>query len=121
MWPKSWIAGKENALRELQEWSGATAQAWEYSVSHSQLLIRLHREGSGGIGSLFVLLKCCERVSFENTWADANIAIEESSGKYGPAFTVTDADRLSVVASVVFVTRLEHYGIRLRDQIEENA
>ncbi len=105
MWPKSWIKGKGAVLGELESWRGATAQAWAYSVSHSQLLVRLYREEDlkgSTLVSFYICLKGCGRVSFVDIWRDCAIQIEEREGKYGREFVVSDGDRLRVECSSVF-------------------
>src|SRR3989338_1802803 len=100
MWPKSWIEGSADVRRELERWRGATAQAWAYSVSHSQFLVRLYREEASRSDvrppSLFLYLKGCDRVSFSDTWRSASVRVEERKGEFGPRFFISDAERLSV-------------------------
>src|SRR4051812_1447587 len=113
MWPRSWIRGRDEVLRELKRWDGATAQAWAYSVSHSQLLVRLYREERSREASrppsLFLYLKGCERVSFSGLWRTAKITIEKKEGLYGAEFIVADGDRLSVVCIAVFAAESVEY------------
>jgi hypothetical protein len=103
MWPEHWIEGIENVQLELRRWKGAVGQGWAYSVSHSQLLVRVYREEAGGTRSptsLWLYLKDCYRVSFQDLWRGADIQIEQRPGKYGPEFIVTDGDRLFVHCGV---------------------
>jgi hypothetical protein len=105
MWPKSWITGRADVLHELESWRGATAQAWAYSVSHSQFLVRLYREEDlkgSPLVSLYLYLKVCDRVSFVGIWRDASIQIAERAGKYGREFVVSDGDRLRIECGAVF-------------------
>jgi hypothetical protein len=105
MWPEHWISGLEAVQKELHRWEGAdsVAQGWLYSVSHSQLLIRIYRQqgtGSPSATSLYLYLKDCRRVSFHDLWRDVRIRIEGQPGKFGPEFIVTDGDRLFVHCGV---------------------
>jgi hypothetical protein len=105
MWPQNWIEGKDEVLRELRRWEGATAQSWAYSVSHSQFLVRLYREEElkqASPRSLYLYLKSCDRVSFTNLWHSAKIQIKETNGKTGPKFVVSDGDRLFVQCGATF-------------------
>ncbi len=105
MWPKHWISGLVDVQRELRKWEGAdsVAQGWVYSVSHSQLLIRIYRQqgaGSPSPTSLYLYLKDCYRVSFHDLWRDVHIKIEERPGKFDPEFFISDGDRLLVHCGV---------------------
>jgi hypothetical protein len=108
MWPQSWIKGKEDVLRELKHWEGAKAQAWAYSVSHGQFLVRLYREEGHqkheSPSSLYMYLKVCDRVEFDSLWRDAHIHIDEKKGEHGPEFIVSDGNRLSITCGAVFAT-----------------
>lgn len=79
MWPQEWKRGTHEVSSELKKWAGGVAQGWAYSVSHSQLLIRLFREEGQQRSrtSLYLYLKDCNKVTFTDTWRDANITIEE--------------------------------------------
>jgi hypothetical protein len=101
MWPEHWISGLADVQKELRRWEGqdAMAQGWAYSVSHSQLLVRIYRQhGSDGPSptSLWLYLQDCYRVSFNDVWRDVHIQVEERPGKFGPEFILTDRDRLFV-------------------------
>ena len=105
MWPEQWIEGLADVQKELHRWEGAdsVAQGWAYSVSHSQLLVRIYRQqgvGSPSPTSLWLYLKDCYRVSFHDLWRDVRVRIEERPGKFGPEFIVTDGDRLFVHCGV---------------------
>ena len=104
MWPKHWISGVEDVQKELHRWKGAVGQGWAYSVSHSQLLVRIYREQQGGSPSptsLWLYLMDCHRVSFHDLWREVDIQIEQHPGKFGPEFIVRDADRLFVHCGVL--------------------
>jgi len=102
MWPKHWISGMGDVQKELHRWKGADGQAWGYSVSHSQLLIRIFREQENKRSrtSLYLYLKDCYRVSFNDSWRDVDIQIQEEPGKFGPEFIIADSDRLFVHCGV---------------------
>ena len=120
MWPQSWTKGREEVLRELRSWQGATAQGWAYSVSHSQFLVRLYRDEDlkgSPIVSLYLWLKSCDRVSFCDVWRGAHISIEEKEGQYGPEFIVTDGERLHVQCGAIFATSASE-SVRLEDQLK---
>ena len=104
MWPEHWIKGLD-VQKELHRWKGtdSVAQGWAYSVSHSQLLVRIYRQqgsGSPSRTSLYLYLKDCYRVSFHDIWRDVCVRIEEKPGKFGSEFIVTDGDRLFVHCGV---------------------
>ena len=105
MWPEHWISGLADVQNELHRWEVAdsVAQGWAYSVSHSQLLVRIyqqHGSDSPSPSSLWLYLKDCYRVSFHDIWRDVHVRIEERPGKFGPEFIVTDGDRLFVHCGV---------------------
>ena len=95
MWPQEWISDTASVSLELEKWRGGVAQAWGYSVSHSQLLIRVFREEGSQRSrtSLYLYLKDCYKVSFEDGWRDVQIKIEEQAGKFGTEYILTDGDR----------------------------
>jgi hypothetical protein len=120
MWPQSWIRGKTEVLRQLHGYQGATAQPWEYSVSHSQFVLRIHREEDlKGLAlvSFYLWMKNCDQVSFFGLWREANIQIEERQGKYGPRFVVSDGEHLVVDCGAVFAAASSEI-IRLDDQLQ---
>ena len=105
MWPEHWISGLADVQKELHRWEVAdsVAQGWSYSVSHSQLLVRIYQQpgsGSPSPTSLWLYMKDCHRVSFHDIWRDVRVRIEERPGKFGPEFIVTDGDRLCVHCGV---------------------
>lgn len=95
MWPRNWISGTADVSLELDKWAGCVAQAWGYSVSHSQLLIRLYREEGSQRSrtSLYLYLKDCNKVSFMDGWRNVQITIEEQAGKFGTEYVLADGDR----------------------------
>jgi hypothetical protein len=96
-WPFDWISDPDQVSALLQKWRGATAQGWAYSVSHGQLLIRVHwEEEPVKLFSLFLYFKNCSRVAFDDTWRNFELKITEVEGKFGPEIEATDASRLSV-------------------------
>ena len=95
MWPNEWKAGTSDVTRELEKWAGGSAQAWGYSVSHSQLLIRLFRDSGNKENrtSLYLYLKDCRQVSFRDSWHEVAIEIAEQPGELGFEYTLTDGER----------------------------
>ena len=107
-------------LRELHRYQGAAAQPWEYSVSHSQFLLRIYREDDlKGLTlvSFYLWMKDCDRVSFFGLWRGANIQIEERRGEYGPRFLVSDCEHVVVDCGAVFAAESGE-RIRLDDQLQ---
>src|SRR5260221_3842881 len=108
-----WFANLTRSDRELldliQRWKGSRVQAWEYSVSHGQLLVRFHREGSNPIPSLYLYCKNCHSVQFESHWVGADVRFSTSPGKYGPQITVVDGNHLHVVCGYVGGVESEEY------------
>jgi hypothetical protein len=96
-WHPNWISDPAQVSALLAKWRGATAQGWAYSVSHSQLLIRVHWERKPvDVFSLFLYFKNCSRVSFDDTWPNFDLKVTEMAGKFGREVEATDADRLFV-------------------------
>jgi hypothetical protein len=102
MWPSHWTENDDELNGLLHRWRGANAQAWEYSVSHGQLLIRLHREETNPIPSAYILCKNCHSVHFESGWKGADMSFTVAPGSYGPLYTFTDGKRLTVVCGAAF-------------------
>jgi hypothetical protein len=122
MWPEHWISEQNGVLNELRRWKGAKAQAWGYCVSHSQLLIRIYwvqENTTPGPTSLWLWLNDCYQVSFQSSWDNVEIRIEQVSGRWGPEYIVTDSDRLTVRCGVFpLVTKTEGYWVRLHERFE---
>jgi hypothetical protein len=111
-WPKEWIRGRDDVLRELKLWEGANAQGWAYTISHAQFLVRLHREEDlkrSPPRSFYLYLKDCHRVSFSGSWLGANIQIEEKKGKFGPEYFVSDGERLFIHCGYVFAAESSQF------------
>ena len=99
-WPSNWISDSAQVSALIEKWRGATAQAWAYSVSHSQLLVRVHWDREPvEIFSLFVYFKGCSRVAFRDTWREFNLQVSQTNGQFGSEFEVSDGDHLSVRCS----------------------
>jgi hypothetical protein len=106
MWPAIWVSSEPEIHELLVRWHGSMAQAWAYSVSHGQFLLRLHR---GAPRSLFVYCKACHQVRFESHWQDSAITLSA-----GPAhqFTLADREYLNVSCLAVFVAETENYDVQ---------
>jgi hypothetical protein len=98
------------------EWKGSRAQAWEYTVSHGQFLVRLHRDDDPDDLSLFLWCKGCYRVNFTSHWVNSNLEISKSQGEYGTVWLLKDADNLSVSSSALFAfVSDDWHSVNLRD------
>jgi len=99
----------------LRTWRGGMARAWAYSVSHSQLLIRVHREQTPvDIRSLFLYIKGCSRVSFLESWRNVSFTIKEVAGDSGTEYEISDADRCIIRCGVrPVVCETESYDVKL--------
>lgn len=100
MWPAKWINNDADLQALLARWQGTRVQIWEYSVSHSRLLIRMMREKSNGrIADAYVLCRGCDHCHFENGWLGMNISVAQQAGKTKskPVRIVSDGGRLKVV------------------------
>ena len=94
---RDWISDPAQVAALVNKWRGASAQGWAYSVSHSQLLIRVQwPKEPVDLFSLFLLFKGCSHVSFHDVWRDFNLRIQEFKGELGPEFVAADGDRLRV-------------------------
>jgi hypothetical protein len=94
---ESWVTDPMQVASLISKWRGGAAQGWAYSVSHSQLLIRVQCEREPvDLFSLFLWFKGCSHVSFQTIWNSFDLNIEELAGKFGPEFVATDSDRLQV-------------------------
>lgn len=82
----------------LARCSGRWAQAWDYSVTHSTLRIRLVRPES----KLFAVLSLhgCHRVHFESSWHDAAIRAR----RVGERMHFADGVNLDVTCGVAFLS-----------------
>ena len=101
MWPSNWIKIESETPELLARWRGVHGQAWEYSTSHGQLLVRFYRVGS--LAGAYLLCKNCSEVHFQSSWLDAHVRVGISQGKFGPVYTITDGDRLRVVCTAAFL------------------
>jgi hypothetical protein len=57
----------------VETWRGATAWLWSYSVTHSELHIRLVRPGTDE--NLHVICAGCRRISAPNAWRASAIEL----------------------------------------------
>ena len=105
MWPKIWIQTNPGNQTLLQKWQGSVAEPWAYSVSHSQFLLRLHRNSQE---SLFVWCKGCSQVSFQEHWTSANLSV---SGESDQELKVIDDPHLSIICSAAYVAETDEYNI----------
>ncbi len=104
-WPREWVQGVQEVQAVLRTWRGASAEGWAYSISHSQLLIRLFRQVEASSVAkppvLYLYLQACRRVSFDSLWRDADIQIEVCSGKRHTEYILRDGEHLYVHCGVL--------------------
>ena len=101
MWPENWISDPSMVEAKLNAWRGGSAQAWSYSVSHSQLLIRIYWENNPvEIRSLFLYVKDCSYVAFSSSWQDVSFTIREITGDSGIEYEISDGDRCAIRCGV---------------------
>jgi hypothetical protein len=101
MWPSEWLRIESESPQLLAACRGLRGQAWLYSTSHSQMLVRFYREGS--LAGIYVYCKGCELVQFQSSWLDADVRVEISKGRYGQVYTITDGDRLRIECGAAFL------------------
>jgi hypothetical protein len=102
----------------VRDWQGCRVEAWEYSVSHGQFLVRVHREDPNDIFSLFLLCKNCYRVNFISHWINSNLEISISQGELGTVWLLKDADNLSVTSGALFAVVSDDWrGVNIRDMM----
>jgi hypothetical protein len=97
MWPSKWISDSKKVAALIAKWRGGKVQVWGYSVSHSQLLIRIYSEREPvDTFSLYLYFKGCNRVEFESSWRGADFEVKQVEGKHGPETEVRDSDHFFV-------------------------
>jgi hypothetical protein len=101
MWPSKWLRIENETPELLALCRGLRGQAWAYSTSHSQMLVRFYRDGS--LAGIYLYCKSCDSVHFESSWLDANLRIEISQGRNAPRYVITDGDRLRIVCGAAFL------------------
>jgi len=97
MWPSKWLPVEGDACELLAQCRGLMGQAWAYSTSHSQMLVRFYTPGS--LAGIYLYCTGCDLVHFQSSWLDANTRVEISQGRYGPVYTITDGERLRIVCA----------------------
>src|SRR5689334_4321527 len=100
MWPSNWLPIKNESPEFLAQCRGLRGQAWAYSTSHGQMLVRFYRDRS--LAGTYLYCKGCDLVQFQSSWLHADVRIEVSTGRYGPLYTITDGDRLRIVCGAAF-------------------
>jgi hypothetical protein len=101
MWPSKWLRIENESPDLLAQCRGLRGQAWSYSTSHSQLLVRFYRDGS--LAGIYLYCKGCDLVHFVSSWLDADVRVEISQGQFGPVYTITDGERLRVICGAAFL------------------
>ena len=114
MWPSQWIKIESESPELLTRWRGVMGQAWEYSTSHGQLLVRFYRPGE--TAGLFLYCKNCSLVHFQSSWLNANVRIGLSKKKDGQVYTITDGDHLHIVCGYAALAEANDYSVGFRDQ-----
>jgi len=64
----------EDIQTALVECLGSVVTPWEYTVSLSQLTLRISRPGERG--NLHLVFNDCKRIELETGWSDADLRIE---------------------------------------------
>jgi hypothetical protein len=113
MWPSKWLRIENESPGLLAQCRGLRGQAWAYSTSHSEMLVRFYRDGS--LAGIYLFCKSCDLVQFQSSWLDADVRVEISQGQYGPVYTITDGDRLRIVCGAAFLAESPEL-ISLQDQ-----
>lgn len=85
----------------LAQCRGLRGQAWSYSTSHSQMLVRFYRSGS--MAGIYLYCMSCDVVQFQSYWEDADVSVRISQGRFGPLYTITDGDRLRIECGAAFM------------------
>jgi len=101
MWPSKWLRIESELPQLLAECRGLRGQAWAYSTSHGQMLVRFYRDGS--LAGVYLYCMSCDFVQFQSSWLDADVRVEISKGRYGQVYTITDGDRLRIVCGAAFL------------------
>lgn len=105
MWPGNWESDEEEIEALLKRWQGSMAEAWAYTVSHGQFLLRLHRQSEE---SLFVWFKGCRSVQFAPSWQESNVKLESNPGGI---LLATDGGNLNVSCTSIHVAVTEGYDV----------
>src|SRR5689334_16196714 len=113
MWPSKWLRIENESPELLAQCRSLRGQAWSYSTSHSQMLVRFYRDGS--LAGIYLYCKSCDLVHFESFWLDADVRVEISQGRYGPVYTITDGERLRIMCGAAFLAESPDL-VRLDDQ-----
>jgi hypothetical protein len=95
------VKREADVKRALEEWRGAGATLWKYTVSHGQLEIRLHR--SGERGNVHVVCGGCERIEGPTVWPSCALEIKPSAG--GGLILCDDVAGFSVQCEFVGILR----------------
>ena len=104
MWTISkWTKTADELARLLEHWDGAKAEVWEYSATHSQLLIRFFREGNP-MASMYLLCKDCRESHFFSYWLNMQVRVQLTSDGGNHSHIVSDGNRLRVECGGVFAT-----------------
>lgn len=101
MWPTNWSPIEKEASGMLLSCHGLIGQAWSYSTSHSQLLVRFYREGSDS--GIYLYCKDCDSIQFEGSWRQAMPTVELSPSQFPGRVTIKDGERLSVICGAAFL------------------
>ena len=105
MWPANWESEEERVQVLLEEWRGSMAEAWAYTVSHGQFLLRLHRQSEE---SLFVWFKNCRNVQFAPSWQASSVKLERNADG---ALLATDGGNLNVSCASIQVAENDGFDV----------
>ena len=107
MWPSNWLRIQDEPVDLVAQCRGLRGQAWAYSVSHSQLLIRFYQEGDRA--GIYLYCKMCDLVHFQADWENADLSVHISEGQNGRVYAITDGDRLRIVCGAAFVAHSSNF------------
>ena len=102
-----WIA-LDNQVEEFrQKCKGRNGQAWAYTVSHGQLLIRYYDDQT--TSSVYLRCKDIASVSFRKHWNYSLPDVHFSDGEYGPEITISDGENLMINCGFAFWVQSDEF------------
>ena len=99
-----WKTNASEVNELLARWRGSRGQAWSYSSSLAQFLIRFYRDEPSPIQSAYLHCAGCRKVSFDTHWQDSSIQILSTpDGR----FRISDGERLHVECGIVQAAEID--------------